>query len=187
MRKNYFIWTALVMTVLFLSGCLTCEKKEYTFELKGDNSGRLTIKYINIMSIMDDSLDISSEDFESLLNDYYDGEELQNTFPDATVLSKRLFEEDGVLCGEVIYEFAALDAAKLYQFKGKGPFMYCLGCSSLDTEYFSGSNGEYGGDVMPIVFWEQGTKKLQLTTDVTYPDETTISLLEDYRQWQEGQ
>jgi hypothetical protein len=172
---------------MFLSGCLTCEKKEYTFQLTGDNSGRLTIKYINIMSIMDDTLDISTEDFQTLLNDYYDGEELQNTFPDASLVSRKMFEENGVLCGEVVYEFSDLKGAKLYQHKDKGPFMYCLGCYSLDSEYFSESNGEYGGDVMPVVFWDQGSKKLFLTTDVTYPDETTISLLDEYLLWESGQ
>ncbi len=186
MKKSYLIWATLVMVVLFLSGCLTCEKKEYTFELTGDNSGRLTIKYINIMSIMDDTLDISEEDFQTLLNDYYDGEELINSFPDATLSSKRLFEENGVLCGEAVYEFSDLKGAKLYQHKDKGPFMYCLGCYSLDSEYYSESNGEYGGDVMPIVFWEPGGKKLTLTTEVTYPDETTVSLLDEYLEWEAG-
>jgi hypothetical protein len=186
MKRNFLIWTILISAVLFLSGCLTCEKKEYIFELTGNNSGRLTIKYINIMSIKDDTLDVSVEDFESLLNDYYDGEELQNAFPDATVVNRRLFREGDVLCGEVVYEFSDLNSAKLYQHQGKGPLMYCLGCYSLDSEYFSESNGEYGGEVMPIVFWEQGTKKLKLVTDVTYPDETTISLLDNYLKWEEG-
>ena len=180
------IWTVLAATVLFLSGCLTCEKKVYTFEVKSDNSGRLTVKYVNIMSIKDDSLDVSSEDFQSLISDYMDGEELQNAFPDATVLSRRLYKEDGVLCGEVIYEFSDLNGAKLFRYKGEGPFMFCLGCYSLDSEYYSESNGEYGGEVMPIVFWEEGSKKLTLTTDVTYPDETTVSLLDNWLEWEKS-
>lgn len=186
MKRNFVIWAILIATVLFLSGCLTCEKKEYTFELTGDNSGRLTIKYINIMSIMDDTLDVSAEDFESLLNDYYDGEELQNAYPEATFVSRRLFEENGVLCGEVIYEFADLKGAKLYQHKNKGPIMYCLGCYSLDSEFYLESNGEYGGEVMPIVFWNEGEKKLTMVTEVTYPDETTVSLLDEYLEWESG-
>jgi hypothetical protein len=40
---------------------------------------------------------------------------------------------------------------------------------------------------MPVVFWDQGSKKLFLTTDVTYPDETTISLLDEYLLWESGQ
>ncbi len=186
MKKYFAGLAALMVTVLFFSGCLTCEKKEYTFQLTGDNSGRLTIKYINIMSTMDDTLDISEEDFGSLILDYYEGSELENEFPEAILVSKRLFEENGVLCGEIVFDFPDLAAGHLYQHKGTGPFMYCISCYSIDSEYFSESNGEYGGDVMPVVFWDPGLEKLTLTTDVTMPDETTISLLDRYLAWEQS-
>jgi hypothetical protein len=187
MKKQFLVWTGIIVAVLFMSGCLTCEKKEYTFEFTDKESGRLTIKYINLMSTMDDSTDISEEDFTSLINDYYEGSEVENEFPEATLISKRLFEENGVLCGEIVLEFSDLAAGHLYQHKGKGPLMYCLGCYSIDSEYYSESNGEYGGDVMPVVFWESGLKELTLSTDVTFPDETTVSLLARYNEWQAGQ
>jgi hypothetical protein len=187
MKTNLLIWIGLIATVLFLSGCLTCEKKEYTFKFTGDNSGQLTIKYINIMSTKDDTVDNSVEDFTTLMTDYYEGSEIENEFPEATLVSKKLFEEDGVLCGEIVIEFSDLVIAHLYQHQGKGPLMYCLGCYSIDSEYYSESNGEYGGDVMPVVFWEDGLKKLELKTDVTMPDETTVSLLEKYQDWEKGQ
>jgi hypothetical protein len=186
MKKYYLGLIAVIVTVLFLSGCLTCEKKEYTFEFTGKDSGRLTIKYINVMSTMDDTVDISEEDFTSLITDYYEGTELENDFPNATVVSKRMFEENGVLCGEIVLEFADMATGHLYQHKGKGPIMYCLSCYSIDSEYYNESNGEYGGDVMPVVFWDQGLKTLTLTTDVTYPDETTVSLLDKYLEWDAG-
>lgn len=187
MKKNYLIWILVIFTVLFISGCLTCEKKEYTFEFTGKESGRLTIKYINLMSIMDDSVDISEEDFSSLITDYYEGTEIENEFPDAVVVSKRLFEENGVLCGEIVLEFSTLATGHLYQHKGKGYLMYCLSCYSIDSEYYSESNGEYGGDIMPVVFWDSNLKNLTLSTDVTFPDETTVSLLDSYTEWQAGQ
>jgi hypothetical protein len=186
-RRTFLGLLALAVTVIFLSGCLTCEKKEYTFKLTGDNSGILTIKYINILSTMDDTVDISEDDFNSLIFDYYEGAELENEFPEATLVSKRLFEENGVLCGELVLEFSDLASGHLYQHKGKGPYMYCIGCYSIDSEYFSESNGEYGGDVMPVVFWESGLKELTLTSQVTTPDETTISLLDRYLEWEAGQ
>lgn len=186
MKKHYFILALVMMAAMFISGCLTCEKKEYTFEFTGENSGRLTIKYINLMSTMEDDMDISSEDFQTLIESYYEGSELENEFPDAELVSKRLFEENGVLCGEIVLAFSDLAAAHLYQYKEKGPFMYCLSCYSIDSEYYAESNGEYGGDVMPVVFWEPGLKNLTLTTDVTYPDETTVSLLDIYKEWEAG-
>jgi hypothetical protein len=183
MKKNSLIWIGLISAVLFLSGCLTCEKKEYTFKFTGDNSGQLTIKYINIMSTKDDTIDNSEEDFTSLMNDYLEGTEVENEFPDAIVVSKELFEENGMLCGRIVLDFADLAAAHLYQHKGKGPLMYCLGCYSIDSEYYNESNGEYGSDIMPVVFWDNGLKQLELNTVLTTPDETTVSLLE---RWQQG-
>jgi hypothetical protein len=187
MKKNLLVWIGVIITVLFMSGCLTCEKKEYTFEFTGKESGRLTIKFINILSTMDDTVDISEEDFSSLITDYYEGTEIENGFPDATVVEKELFEENGVLCAKIVLEFTDLAMGHLYQHKGKGPLMYCLSCYSIDSEYYSESNGEYGGDVMPVVFWDPGLKNLSLSTDVTYPDETTVSLLDRYNEWKAGQ
>lgn len=186
MKKNYLIWFSLIITVLFMSGCLTCEKKEYTFKFTDKESGILTIKYVNLMSTMDDTVDISEEDFTSLMADYYEGTEIENEFPEATVVSKRLFEENGVLCGEIVLEFTNLAMGHLYQHNGKGPLMYCLSCFAIDSEYYSESNGEYGGDVMPVVFWDSDLKDLNLTTDVTIPDETTVSLLDRYLEWEAG-
>ena len=86
-----------------------------------------------------------------------------------------------------ILEFTGLAAGHLYQHKEKGPLMYCLSCFSIDSEYFAESNGEYGGDIMPVVFWEQGLKTLTMTTYVTYPDETTVGLLDEYNDWKGSQ
>jgi hypothetical protein len=186
MKTNFLIWIGLISTIVFLSGCLTCEKKEYSFAFTGENTGQLTIKYINIMSTKDDTIDNSEEDFASLMADYYEGTEVETEFPEATLVSKRLFEENGVLCGEIVLEFSSLEIAHLYRHKGTGPLMYCLGCYSIDSEYYSESNGEFGGDIMPVVFWEPGLKKLELKTDLTFPDETTLSLLDRYKEWEAG-
>jgi hypothetical protein len=184
MKKNLFTWISLISIALFLNSCLTCEKKEYTFQFTGKDTGVLTIKFINIMSTMDDTIDNTEEDFATLMTDYYEGTELENDFPDATLVDKRLFEEDGVLCGEVKFEFSGFAMAHLYQHHETGPLMYCLGCYSIDSEYYNDSNGEFGGDIMPVVFWNPDLTTLELKTDVTMPDETTISLLPS---WQEGQ
>jgi hypothetical protein len=36
------------------------------------------------------------------------------------------------------------------------------------------------------VFWDQGAKKLKMTTDITMPDETTVSLLDQYQTWEKN-
>ena len=186
MKKTILSIVALAITVLFLSGCLTVEKKEYTFVFTGENSGTLTIKYVNIMSIMDDTLDVSAEDFEELLSSYIEGSLIEESFPNATVLEKELFEENRTLCARIVLEFDNIEDVKLYRYNKQGPFMYCINCS-LDTEIIEWSNGIYGGDIMPVVFWEKDLDKLNMITSITNPDETTVGLLRQYYLWKKQQ
>ena len=177
--KSLFLF---ILSAVFLSGCLTVEKKEYTFQLKDSNSGMLTIKFINIMSMKDDALDVSQGDFEELIAKYIEGNEIEADYENAIVRSKRLFEENGVLCGEVVIDFESLSSVGLYQYDSKSPLMFNVG-SFLDSETYLTSNGEFGGEVMPVVFWPKSLKTLTLSTYITDPDETTVGLLTEYREW----
>jgi len=176
---NIFVF--LVVAVL-LSSCLTVEKKEYTFVLDDKNSGTLTIKFINIMSMKDDTADISESDFNEMITTYIDGNELEADYKNAIVRRKRLFEENGKLCGEVVIYFRDLESVGLYKYDEKSPYMLNIG-SFLDSEAFLESNGTYGGDVMPVVFWPSNSSTLNLSTHITAPDETTVSLIDRYNDW----
>jgi len=182
MRKFSLFCMLFAFVVFILSGCLTVEKKLYKFEFTGENSGILTIDYINIMSIMDDTLDVSKEDFDELLSDYIYGDQIESEFPEAQNLQKDLYEKDGMLCAKITMEFTELSDVLLYQYKGQGPYMKYLG-GALDTEYFYDANGEFGGENMPVIFWESDLSILDLVTEVTAPDETTVSLIDKYREW----
>jgi hypothetical protein len=169
----------IVLLSILITSCLTVEKKEYTFEMKDNQSGTLTIKFINIMSMKDDTLDVSESDFTELTNTYIDGDQLENDFEKATVKSKRLFEENGVLCGEAVLEFSDLGAVGLFQYDENSPYMFNVG-SFTESETYITSNGDYGGEVMPVVFWPKSLKTFTLTTTITTPDESTIGLLSIY-------
>lgn len=184
MKKNAVKFLALAFFALMLSSCLTVEKKEYKWELTGPNSGKLIITHINIMSDMDDSLDVRSEDFEELLNSYLNGSYIDDRYAMATSIEKRLFDKDGQLWGEVVIEFDDLDAVQIYQYEKKGPYMFCVNTAE-DTETFLESDGDYGGDYMPVVFWGSKNKELNLTTLIQEADESTLSLVEQYYQWEE--
>ena len=54
------------------------------------------------MSSMDDSLDVSEEDFMSLINDYYTGSSIEDEFPGATLVEKKLFEMNRVISDTVV-------------------------------------------------------------------------------------
>ncbi len=176
MKNLIYSVIAIFSVMFFLSGCLTVEKKEYTFELTGDNSGRLTIRYINIMSSMDDGNDVSESDFEELINSYVEGNELEDEYPLATVVSKRLYEQNEQLCAEVMIDFPDLASVKLHQFDPASGYLYAL-CQGLHTESFVSTNGVFASEDVPVIMWPSKTKKLELVTLVTEPGETTLSLL----------
>lgn len=177
----------IVILLLFIfSSCLTVETKNYTFTLTGNNSGKLIIKYTNIYSTSDDGKDVSTEDFKELIDNYLKKEQFIKDYPLATNIQTKLFEENGVLCGELTLDFPDLNAARLYQYDAKSPIMMCI-TSAYDSESFKSTNGNYGNEHMPVVFWPTGTKKLELTTAVSTPDESSVSLIDLYRIWLETQ
>lgn len=183
-NHNWFL-LALSMglfMILGFSSCLSVESKEYKYELTGANSGKLTIKYINIYSIMDEGRDVSAEDFKELLDKYLNGTKIAEDFPTAKNISTRLFEENNQLHGEVTLEFDDLNSARLYQFDSQSPVMMNIS-TAFDSETFVSSNGVYGNEHMPVVFWPIENKTLTVTTAVSKPDETGVSLVEEYRKW----
>jgi hypothetical protein len=184
MKKNAIKLLALAFFAFLLSSCLTVEKKEYKWEVTGPNSGILTITYVNIMSDMDDTLDVTVEDFDELLNSYLQGTYIDERYPMASNIEKRLFAKDNQLWGEVVMEFDNLEAVHLYQQDKKGPYMFCVNTAE-DTESFEESNGEFGGEYMPVVFWGSKNKELNLITIVQEPDESTLSLIGQYYKWKE--
>lgn len=177
---------SLFILAIFLTSCLSVEKKEYSFEMTGDNSGKMTIRYINILSVMDDGNDVSAADFQELLDKYINGDQIVQDFPGATNIQKRLYEENEQLCGEVTLDFPDLSAARLYQFDKKSPVMMCIS-AAFDSETYVSSNGSYGNDFMPVVFWPSDSKNLEVVTTVTATDETTMSLLGAYKLWKSTQ
>lgn len=182
----------LVFTLFSFSSCLTVEKKIYTFEFNGKNSGKLTIKYVNIMSLtsfdteIDENgnvIDKIQEDFETLINGYLLGKIIEEDYPNAKNIQKRLFIENDVLCGEVTMEFTNLSDVRLYQFDKKGPICFSI-CNALDGEKYLSSNGTLGdSNFMNVVFWPPKTKKLIVETLVTEPTEETHSLAKHYLNW----
>ena len=172
----------LFSLVIFFSSCLTIEKKEYTFEVKNDGSGSLRIKFINILSMKDDTANVTKSDFMELVSNYIEGKQMEEDYPDAIIKSKRIFEERGILCGEVIINFNNLRSVGIYQYDESSPLMFNVN-SFIDSEAFVSSNGQYGGDIMRVVFWPKEFDRLKLTTSITNPDETTLSLIDEYRMW----
>jgi hypothetical protein len=58
--------------------------------------------------------------------------------------------------------------------------MFCVS-TAFDTETYLESSGEYGGDFMPVVFFPEGSKVLNLTTKISAPDSTSVSLVGEWK------
>jgi len=175
--KKVFRFFLLILVPIGIAGCLTCEKKEYVFQLTGENSGKLTIKYVNIFSSLIDSTGEITADYEELADLWYNGEKVEMDFPQAKKFRKRLFEENGTLCGEVTMEFDDLSKVNLYRFMNKGPYMFSMTGVNDDGENFAQSNGDFGGDKMPVIFWPEDQQTLRFTTKIAEPDSTCVSML----------
>ena len=177
-----FLILLVLILVVSLSGCLTCEKKEYVFELKGVNKGHLTIRYINIFSQQSDTLASLENDYDELLKVWLHDKKVEDDYPQARNLKKRLYEANGQLCGEVTMDFDDVRQVRLFQYQS-GPYMINTGALPDDGETYLSSNGDFGDVHMPVVFYPSSTTTIRLTTQIAKPDPTCTSLI-DF--WIEG-
>jgi hypothetical protein len=178
--RKLVVFAVVLISSFLLSSCLTCETKDYSFELNNQGGGKFTIKFNNIMSKKDKEEltkdEETTKDFEELISKYIKETEMEKTFPDAKMVEKRLYAENGKLNGIVVFEFSKIDQVKLYQYDKNSPFQYYL--SSLSSESFSATNGKQAPDYFPVINWDKSLKKLTLTTKVTeVSNESTTSLL----------
>lgn len=177
------VWLA---GMLIFVGCLGVEKKEYTIKLKDGQSGTATVKYINIFSNDDDEKDVSFKDFGELVSDYLQGDKIEKDYPGIRDVKKRLFIENNAVCGEITFTFDSLSQIRLYRFED-GPIMYYVNSGSSPSEKFDSSNGMFGGDIMPVIFWNKSMKELLFKTRVTEDTVGKRNLANWYKMWQSNQ
>jgi hypothetical protein len=177
----YFVFAALAANLI---GCLTYEAKEYTFKLNDGNSGSGKIKYINIMRSEDSTVTIES-DYEELINTYLKGNKPEDELLGIKNVRKKLFEEDNQLCGEISFDFDDITTLKFFNYKNK-VWAYNISSSGLglfggNESYFS-SNGTFGGETTPVIFWDDNQKEFEFKTTVSQNDKKTTGLLSIWKQ-----
>lgn len=179
--KKLFQLLLLFLSVSMLSGCLTTEYKEYTFQINEDGSGNGIIKFINILSQEDDGMNVSASDFGQLIDEYLNGNSFEEENPYYQVTHKKLFEENGVLCGEVEFTFTHVDSIGFLSFNNCQctPLLYYLGSIS---ETLIDTDGNYLGlkRDLPIISWEAETKRVFFKTMVESDVSAGHSLLPMY-------
>ncbi len=177
--KRYSLLILLFSAIVVLSGCLTTQYKEYKFEFKDKTSGTLTITYVNIFSQIyeDENADsVLNADFAELAADYLEGSKIEEEFPHAKVVSKRLYEKNYQLYGEVVLEFATPADVNLFQFDKKSPYAYSF---TSDETFFDGNGTK--PETVNAVFFSSKLKTFELTTSISEPEETDQSLLSTWK------
>jgi hypothetical protein len=184
--KKQFLTLFALLAILF-GGCLTAEQKELRLSLNADGkSGTGTIIFTGIASEQgDDTMDVSKEDLNSLITEYYQGKTLENAMPGTSNVKKRLFTSGGQLVGELSFDFADISKLGFFRYKNQGPYQYyTLADGYFTSGQFAASNGTFGGEKMPIVFWDEVTKDFYVKMSLSSPGAPRTSLLEKYKEWE---
>ncbi len=181
--KKVVVWTTIIVLALVMFGCLSAERKEYTWNIKSDGSGNGKIVWRGLFSTGNtEDQDATADDFVSLINDYLDGTTLEDENPGYTNIKKRLFVERGKLCGEMTFEFNSLSDIGFYQYHGEGPVMFLLNAAD---ETFIETNGDWAGEEFPVIFWPDDKKEYTLVTTLGDPDdEGARPLMVHYKTWE---
>lgn len=183
--KRSLIYIFLFVMSVSMIGCLTVETKEYSFKLKDGKSGSGKIKYINIMHTMDSASTVEAE-YGDLMTNYMNGKKPEDEMPGVKNVTKRLFEEDNQLCGEITFDFDDITSLKFYNYNNK-VWAYSLSGGSMfgSSEAFFSSNGTFGGENINVVFWDGNEKEFKLKTTVASNDKKNESLLDIWKMKQD--
>ncbi len=185
MTRPLYLALTLGAILALLPGCLIVETKEYHITLMNGAAGEARIVFNDIQSETDDTADVSKSDFDQLIDLYLHGSQLERDNPGYRNVEKHLYEKDGKLSGEVTFAFDSLAVMRLFQYEHDGPLMYFVG-SPLSSEVMVETNGTYGRDWMPIVFWPKGTKELYIKTHVVSQGSYHRSLLALFKAWEQS-
>lgn len=169
MKNRISLILLFLAITVFFSSCLTCEKKDYVYVLNKDGSISLTINFINILSSFSQSEDgatpasVAEADYQELMNDYIKGSKAEGDYGDAVVETKRLYEENGKLNGQLVLKFKNLEDAKLYTI-AKEKYLVKEFCTNFN-ETLVKTNGE-SPTSSSIVVWDANLTTLTYSTSV---------------------
>lgn len=177
---------SVLLLSISLSSCLTAEFKDIRLKLSADGkSGNGTMLFTGISSSPGDTLDVSRDDFNSLINEYYLGNKIETENKGMKDVKKRLYMQNGELVGEVTFAFDDIKELGIYQYENKGPYMYYTVADGFFTSgQYETSNGSYAGEKLPLVFWDDDTKDFHIRMALSTPQEVRRPLAALFEDWQ---
>jgi hypothetical protein len=176
----------LVLALFAFGGCLTAEHKITRITLNADGrSGSGTVVFSNISSQPGDTADVSKEDFHMLITEYYQGNKFEIENKGMKNVRKRLYKVEGKLMGEVTFDFDNLADIGFYQYTADGPYMYyTVGEGFFTSGQYEESNGSYGGEKMPVVFWDRTQREFYFKMALSTPQEFRRPLTALFQDWE---
>jgi hypothetical protein len=182
---SYFVAVLLAISVL-ISGCLTAGHKEMRVSLNPDGrSGTATVLFSRIHSeATSDTSDLTKDDFNSLITEYYQGSKLSVMFPNISNIKKRIYLDGNELMGEMTFSFSDIADLGFFRYQGTGPFMYyTLADGYFSSGTFEASNGSFGGDKMPFIFWDASTRDFFVKVALSQAQAPERSLVAQWKAW----
>ena len=170
----------LTLVPFVLGGCLTAGRKVIKLHLDEEGKGTGSITFYNIMSIQENEEEQSHKDYTELVSTWIKGDAFERANPSLSNVNKRLFAEKGVLNGEVTFQFFHPLEVGLYRHNDVGPWMYFTKHGSSSWEQFDTCNGDYGGELMPVAFWKEGTTEFMIANRFDHADMTLVPLFPLY-------
>lgn len=166
---------------LSLTGCLTAARKAVTLRVNPDGTGTGTMVYYDIASMQEEETDNSLTDYSRLVETWLHGSVFEQANPALVNVKKRLFAEGNRLNGEISFEFLHYSDIGLYRHRDTGPWMYYALMNQSEIEHFDSTNGEYGGQTMPVIFWPEGTKEFRIFNAFESGERPVVSLYPQYK------
>ena len=176
---------ALLVFIVFATGCLDVQYKDYEFILNPDGTWRGTITYRNIISRSEDDKDASETDFQQLINDYYLGNALVEDNHQFQNIEKDLYIEDDTLIGKMTFTFQSIDSMGFYKDENSEYSSYFFYDGTL-KESLMKTNGEYLGEKrdFPLIKWGGEETHFTFSTASNQNMDDAVSLVNQYREWQ---
>ena len=176
--------SAILVFIVFATGCLDVQYKDYEFILNPDGTWRGTITYRNIISRSEDDKDASETDFQQLINDYYLGNALVEDNHQFQNIEKDLYIEDDTLIGKMTFTFQSIDSMGFYKDENSEYSSYFFYDGTL-KESLMKTNGEYLGEKrdFPLIKWGGEETHFTFSTASNQNMDDAVSLVNQYREW----
>lgn len=172
----FFSLCAALFCSVLLGGCLTAGRKVITLRVNADGTGSGTMVFQDIGSMREEEQDNSLTDYSRLVDGWLHGDAFEQANPALYNVKKRLFAEGSKLNGEISFQFYHYSDIGLFRYNDAGPWMYYTQVNASEIERFDTSNGEFGGAMMPVVFWPEKAKEFRIENAFESGDRPVASL-----------